>query len=252
MKTLLLSLAAPFRTPRLWALHLPINALLFLCGVAWLRIPDERIWQLILTSLFALALLFTAALLHSGTLRWAAERELTWRQMLCPRWIALAWLLFSVVAFIILYNAYEDYFDFSRFMVWSDYLYSKAPQWLRPHNGSSVFFDRFVTISNFAQHYLLAIVCLPFAAAGIVRASSKYACKLFINWRYWIVAAIGCVFGLWLPGKLIDWAPGEHLRTMEISFVLRIALAYFMATAAWLAVASAIAPLLKPEPTVKH
>ena len=66
--------------------------------------------------------------------------------------------------------------------------------------------------------------------------------------RYWLGSALLVLAGYWLPGLLIGWVPKfQSFGAQTASMIVRFALAYAIALAAWLAIA-ALARRSGPQP----
>src|SRR5215470_13137422 len=62
------SAAALGNSKRLWFLHFLLNAALFAAFFAWLRIPDQRASQIVLTVVAGIVVFLLALWLHASTL----------------------------------------------------------------------------------------------------------------------------------------------------------------------------------------
>jgi hypothetical protein len=88
---------------------------------------------------------------------------------------------------------------------------------------------------------LIPIVLLPLAASIAAFGWKGFRSQWWMQAKkkiYWIEVPVLLVCAFWLPLKLIGWVPHVPNFTMEtISFVLRLAIAYLLFTAAWITLA---------------
>jgi hypothetical protein len=231
MNELLQHTLAPLRNPRLWAVHIPANALLLTAALFWTRIPDEKLWQLAATTLSALLILLLFLWLHSATLRISAGVAQTVR----PRTLAMIWLLLglaAITAVILEFGTLRENYEATV----SGYLFFRLPHFIQNHCDASTIDTWLQRLDDLLQLFVLPALLLPSLAAGVVGGRTARALKSLISWRYWLMIAIAGIVGIWLPRLiLLHWVPGKHLCAMTVSLVLRLTLAYLLTLMAWLA-----------------
>jgi len=237
---------AVLRTWRLVVLHIVGNALLLTGAALWLLVPEEHVWQLVFAVVSALLVVFLFVWLHAGTLIYAADPAP--EKLLAafrPRVRSLAWLLFGVM---ILYACLWVVASWSDSLAQaSGYLYSKAPSALRPIRGGSTYYQLGAYLLAILFWYVLPAMLLPWTAAKVTGRSFRQGLKALLNWRYWLgMAAAACV-GVWLPQLLLQWKPGTGLSQETASIAIRLAVAYALATAAWLTTAGLLGYFVSGE-----
>src|SRR6185437_5915413 len=84
MKPLRESLALLLHTPRLWALQLAGNILIFVLYAGWLRLPEAHWWDLLLNVIVVLLAVAGALVLHGGTLNYLSEAHADRSALLTP------------------------------------------------------------------------------------------------------------------------------------------------------------------------
>lgn len=234
MRALVLHSLAPLRNPRLIALHLVLNALLLIAASLWLLIPEAHIWQLIFAGVSALVILFAFIWLHAGTLVYATEpAPEKFRAAFSIKVGRLLWFLVGGFVLFWCMRVVDGWAD----STWqtAGYLYSSAPNWLRPTAGSSSYESALEYIFAILFWYLLPCIFLPLIGARVVGASSIRVLRTWGRWQYWLGMAITAIAGVWLTRLILSWTSGHTLAQETVSLVLRLSVAYALATAAWLA-----------------
>jgi hypothetical protein len=201
--------------------YLVLLALVYL----WLAIADRSAWQIILTALLGVGICAAAVWLLGDALAGPPG---------FPR------------------NRY------ARFLLWAlagaaIVLVSLWLSGLRPRVGVAVasrltlWFRRPVKPQAMGAIYawLVRVVCaaallavLPFAsqAAGGAKRTAAAALR---HWRYWAGTLALLLAGICLPVLLAGWIPKfQSLPAQAVSMLLRFALAYVIAVAAWLEIAA--------------
>jgi hypothetical protein len=236
MRDLLRHSLAMLRSLRLIGLHLVLNALLLVSASFWLLIPEEHIWQLIFAALSALLMVVVFLWLHSGTLMYGANPAATeFRGAFTFRVSRMFWLLIGCVVLLWCMRIVNGWMD-HRWQI-AGYLYSKAPSSLRPTGGENGCVSTVEYAFSILLWYLLPSVLLPIIAARVVGASVRDGVRVLTRWQYWLAMAITTIAGVWLTNMILGWTPGKTLSQQTTSLVLRFALVYALATAAWLVTA---------------
>jgi len=234
---------------KLLGAHLVGNALLLWAVYALLGRPDQTVWQLVVSALLALVVLFAAVWLHgtalaafhgvgqAGTLRvglpWASLRRLP---KLLP-WVLLAAALLALAVWLAGYGPRVTVYLSSRFTLWL-----RAPvspqkiEWVYP-----------ALLRSLCLIGWLVLLPLASQAAG-GGFSKRQALEMAAAWRYWLACALLVLAGIYLPGRLIWWIlPVQGLFLETLSMLVRFSLAYLLAVTAWLTLAAVIGRLSTKE-----
>lgn len=233
---------------RLDLLHLAGNAAIFAGAAFWLLIPEAHAWQLLLAAISGLLIVGVFAWLHCGTLAHGvtpSPEVLTkdFRRGLrhIPSFILLLFLLLLGINYI---STLAE-----RSWQISGYFFTRLPHFMQSRIGEANF-NRVVEW-KFAvlTWFLLPALFLPFLSAasafGARWTGMAAAFRCFARWRYWLYAAIAAVAGIWLPHMLITWTPGHGLSMESVSLVLRLATAYVIAVATWIAMSAIVGSFLR-------
>lgn len=239
------------RNPRLVLLHLVINAAVLVAASFWMLIPDAHVWELLLAGLSALAILFFFLWLHSGTLAYAADPvPEKFRDAFSPRASRILWLLVGLAVLFALMYVVSGWTDSS--VQVSGYAYSKAPTWLRPVSGSSGYATILQYILAILFWYVLPAVLLPIIACPIAGTSFLRGFRTLGRWQYWLTMAVLALVGIGLTSLILGWTPGKTLNEQTVSLIIRLALVYVIATAAWLATAGLLGYFVAASASGSH
>jgi hypothetical protein len=188
--------------------YLVLRALVY----GWLGIADRSAWQVLLSGLLGLAIVFGAVWLIASAL--AAEPVSPRRLPGFLIWIA------AVAAVIVCCVWLAGY---------------------RPRVGLSVashltlWFRRPVKPQMMGSLY--AGLLWVAGAAGVL-ALLPAAVKARPTRKYWVGSAVLVLAGILLPGLLIGWVPKfQSFGAQTASMIVRFALAYTIALASWLSIA---------------
>ena len=246
MRSALRHAASALRNPRLVALHLFVNAILLASASFWLLIPEEHVWQLLFAGFSALLILLIFLWLHSGTLVYAADpNPAKFRDAFSIKLGRMMWLLIGLSVLFCCMRTIAGWND-SRWQI-AGYLYSKAPSWLRPIHGATGYVTALGYIFSASFWYILPCVFLPVIAARIVGAPVRRGLRTLAQWQYWFGMAITTLLGVWLTIQILGWTPGKTLSQQTVSLVIRLIVAYLIATAAWLAMAGLLGSFVGPR-----
>jgi hypothetical protein len=231
---LLRHLVALLTDLRLVGLHLFVNAALLAAATFWLLIPEEHIWQLLFAVLSALLMIFALLWLHSATFVYATNPDPTkFRSVFTIKVGRMAWLLLGLLALLWSMHIIHGWND-SRWQI-GGYLYAKVPHSMRPMSGEAVYVSALENFFSVLIWYFLPAIFLPAIAAKIGGYSPRAALRAWTSWLYWVIMIVITVFGVWLPGKIFEWVPGETLHAQTIGLIIRLCAAYLLSTGAWLA-----------------
>ncbi|HTS37627.1 MAG TPA: hypothetical protein VMH04_18270 [Candidatus Solibacter sp.] len=236
MRDLLRHSLAMLRDFRLVGLHLILNAALLVSASFWLLIPEEHVWQLIFAALSAVLIIVVFLWLHSATLVYGANPiRSEFRGAFALRLARMFWLLIGCIALFWCMRVVDGWMD-HRWQI-AGYLYSKAPSSLRPIGGENGYVNLVEYAFSILLWYVLPLALLPIVAARVVGARVRDGLRALSHWRYWVAMAITSAVGVWLTSLILEWIPGKTLRQQTTSLVLRLAVVYALATAAWLVTA---------------
>jgi hypothetical protein len=219
---------------RLVGLHLVLNAALLAGAMFWLLIPEEHVWQLLFTVLSALLMIFVVLWLHGGTFVYATDPNPTnFRNAFSIKLGRMAWMLLGVLILLFSMRIVDGWND-SRWQL-GGYLYAKAPHWMRPTGGESGYVNAVEYFFSALFWYFVPTALLPIIAVRINGLTPRAALRAWTSWLYWVSMAACAIFGVWIPGKILDWIPGTTLHAQTVGLVIRLIAAYLLATGAWLA-----------------
>ena len=255
MRALLRSAVAPLADWRLVVLHLGGNALLLFAAALWLLIPEAHAWQLVLSALSGLAILFAFAWLHCGTLAngLAPAKETFGQDFRAGIRHIPAFALFAAVLGGLM-NYANNFADQS----WqiSGYFFTRLPHSLQTSIGESRFHEWVDIKFAVLIWFVLPTLFLPFLSAasscGFSRRGLMAALRTYARGKYWLAMAVAALVGVWLPYLLANWTPSHGLRQEAVSMVLRLTAAYVLAVLVWLMVSGVVGGLLRAGLPVEH
>ncbi|HEX4999566.1 MAG TPA: hypothetical protein VFY29_15165 [Terriglobia bacterium] len=238
------------RKKSLWALHLAGNAALAAAIYQWLWIPDRTVTDLALTAFAGLAIVALALWLHGGTLIYFRREHQSGAATLggafrlaARRLPALAvWAL--VVAFV--------GWAIMQLMNWQTPVSNWIASWLtlrlrRPVRPDTVAWI-YGWIVWFAAWVKWPFMLLPWAESALQNGFAAYRwsnltrpLRTSMRPRYWLQFLTVFVIGAVIPALLVNWQPAvEGIRAETASLVIRFLVAYVIAIAAWLVMASVL------------
>jgi hypothetical protein len=236
MRPLLRHAVAMLRNPRVVGLHLILNAALLVAASFWLLIPEEHVWQLLFAAFSALLMVVVFLWLHSGTLAYAADPvPASFRSAFSIKISRLAWLLLGGAILFWCMHIVDGWTE-SEWQI-AGYLYSKAPSWLRPNSGADSYATALRFILSVVYWYVLPCIFLPLIASRVAGGTALHALRSLARWQYWLAMAIATLLGVWVTNQILGWTPGKTLSQQTLSLVIRLIVAYLVATTAWLATA---------------
>jgi hypothetical protein len=235
---------AVLRSRGLWLLQITGNLVVASAAVAWLWIPEARLWQVGLT---AAVPVLGAALwlwLHGSTLVFL-ERQAAWpvawkesaRQGLRRIPPLAVWLTAGLlVAWGLTYVAGLT----TGVPVRSA---SKLTMWLSRPVSPETTGNLWTILWTLTYTLLLPALLIPVAARVALQGIRGFLpSELATSWistlgqgSYWRVVVAAWVIGAWVPYHLTQWAPGGGNISLEsLSWLLRFGVAYLLALFAWL------------------
>ncbi len=206
--------------------------LVILIGLAWTRLPEKHVWQVLLSLLLPLLLVAAALVLQAGSIRRFADDDgkrvhLAWGALTLLFWAALVWVSWSIL----------DWCD-DRILDWASYLNSQAPA----HWRAKIFTYQHIQQGlNFLEWLLRWFIVpgkvFPYAATSAQwgwRLHWRRALRLLWNWRWWAGVAVFSFLAVWLPGKLFSGEPHGAVSAQVWAVGLKLAGAYLLALSGWL------------------
>ena len=235
MRDMLRSAFSMLRSGRLVVLHLIGNASLLVAAALWLLVGETHVSQLIFAAVAALAIVFLALWLHTGTIEFAVNPVAeNFRPSFRLSFLRMFWLLLGMaILFWLMFHAARWQEDSSAL---SGYLYAKAPKFLRPVKGEGVYDEWLDRGFSALFWFVLPGVFLPLIAARVLGSRLRAALKTLIRWQYWTALAVLVVVGVWIPQLLAGWVPFKKLGPETASLITRLSVAYMIAVFAWLLV----------------
>jgi len=255
MRNLIRSAVAPLFDWRLVTLHLAGNALLFAAVTLWLLIPEGHAWQLLLSAISGLLILFAFTWLHCGTLvhgltpvRESLNRDFRLSVRHLPVWM----VFIGVLALLMIWLEKTS----ERSWQISGYFFTRLPHFLQGSIGESRFHDWVLVKFYVLIWFLLPALFLPFLSAasssGFSLGGFGKALRTYARWKYWLAVAVAALLGIWVPNVLVNWTPLHGLAKETISMVLRLLAAYMLAVAAWLMTSAVVGSFLQAAPRVNN
>lgn len=248
------SLSATFQNRRLWLIQFLLNPVLAALFLIWLQIPEARVWQLILSVLFAAAIALGILVLHGGTLNFSFER----RTIRSAFMLALRHVIALTIWAAIFYFLWRqiDHLEHGQDQ-FATYLRSEFPAWLR-RAVSLPALQGFCALALFILRWiLLPGLLLPFALQCAARGFRAFTPPPLKSWggalknfSYWIVMICAAIFGVYLPSKLMEWRLNPNsatLRSEIASLIVRLLVAYLLALISWMVLCSMLGRAAQSE-----
>ncbi|HSC77837.1 MAG TPA: hypothetical protein VLB32_04680 [Candidatus Acidoferrales bacterium] len=251
------ALRAVWGAKRLWALHVAANAAWLAAAYAWLWIPDERIWQLLVSLLGGVLLATTFFWLHGGTCVFFEQKHSGWPMPVAtpfrgPLRRVPPLILWGLVT-LLLYWAVGFVADFVPRA--SDWLASALTLTFRTPVSPEYTLKFLSTLDWVVEWILLPLLLLPWGAevaakgfAGFAGRSVAAAWKVFRRGGYWVGYLVSFALGVYVPVQLVHWVPEvESLGGQAASLAARFIVAYLLFVTAWLVLASLLGRLRRAE-----
>jgi hypothetical protein len=251
--------AALLRSRGIWVLQFFGNIALFLWFSAWLQVPEAQVWQLIFSVLCALGFIAAAVALHGGTLVWYAPPRSEGRLHPFRRALRNIVPLLLWAGFFYLLWTQLDRMDDVR-DVWSAWLRSEMPRWLREHIRVETIASA-VGLVSFELHWialpgLLLPVAQQIAIRGIHCFNVEARRSMLWAWSatsFWMALTIASVVGVWAPLALIDLArhtASGSFAVETVSLGVRLLAGYILAIAALLLLVAVMGRATEPTVAV--
>ncbi|MGA3370382.1 MAG: hypothetical protein ABSC48_01340 [Terracidiphilus sp.] len=208
-----------------------VTLLLILAGLAWTRLPEKHVWQVLLSLLVPLLLAISVLELQAGTMRSLAGDDgkrvkLVWGAMTLLAWIGVAWIAWALL----------DWCD-DQFPQWASYLNSKAASTARARLFTYENIYLWMTYVEWVFRWIVVPAkVIPYAMASAqwgLRLPWRSVIRLLWNWRWWLGVTIAALFGVWLPGRFFATILSGTPHAQVLHEILRLATAYLLAVGSW-------------------
>ena len=245
-------LAGSFRSGRLWLLQLVLNPILIGLFVAWLLIPEAKIWQLVLNVLLVMLIAAAALVLHAGTLNYfndqsrgqpAAVTTAIRRALRHFTAIAVCAVLFYLVWWLA--GGLELYQETT-----SIYIRSTLPASVRAHISLGVLTWFFGALVFLVQWVAVPGLFLPLVLRAADQGFRGFWRGGWQAWRtavaslhYWLILAFAAFLGVCGSTTLLGWRPNSENPTFAsetANLVLRLSLAYGLGLFSWMVACSLV------------
>jgi hypothetical protein len=206
--------------------------LLILIGIAWTRLPEKHVWQVLLSLLLPLLLTISVLELQAGTMRSLANDDgkrvkLVWGAMTLLVWIALAWVCWALL----------DWCD-DRLFQWAGYLNSQAPARWRAKPLTYEHLYLWMTCLEWVLRWIVVPAkVIPYAMASAQcgwRLPWRRVLHLLLNWRWWLGVVAVALTAVLLPNWLFSAPPHGSVHAQEARVALKLAASYLLAVGGWL------------------
>jgi hypothetical protein len=225
------------------------NALLILLVLAWTRLPDKHVWQVVLTLLVPVLLAICVLELHAATMRKLSDDEgkrikLPWGALTLLLWFALGAALWWAL----------DWCD-SQIPLWAGYLNSKGS----PHARVTWLSFEHVSRDLALVEWVLRWIAVPGKLIVLGTASAQWGWRfqwrrtthVLLDWRWWPVVALAALAGVALPARWFAGIPTGSVSAQVSHVALKLAAAYLLAVGSWVLLlgwAAVLLGRLKPPP----
>ena len=234
------------RQSRVWiaAQFVGILLLILVC-LAWTRVPEKHVWQVVLSLLLPLLVLAGTVVLQAGTMRRLADDHgervhLAWGALTLLFWVALFLVSWAIL----------------------DWCEDQIPQ------ASSYFNARFsaharATVFTFdhIQRWLewivwvLRWIILPGKILPYAMASSQWGWRLhwrrvlriLWSWRWWPAIVLAAFVASWLPSQFFAGIPHGTVQAQVWHIAIKLFGAYLLDVCCWVLVLSWLAVLFSRQ-----
>jgi hypothetical protein len=208
-----------------------LTLLLILIGMAWTRLPEKHVWQVLLSLLLPLLVAISAVELQAGTMRSLANDDgkcvkLPWGAMTLLVWIAVVWLCWAIL----------DWCD-DRIYLWVGYLNSQAPA----HWRTKFFTYQHLVLWMTSIEWVLRWIVVPAKVIPYAVASAQFGWRLPVrrvlqllwNWRWWLAVTIVALVSVLLPGHFYSADPHGTVSAQVWHVSLKLAASYLLGVGGW-------------------
>ncbi|MGO9776199.1 MAG: hypothetical protein ACLQGT_06850 [Terracidiphilus sp.] len=206
--------------------------LLILIGIAWTRLPEKHVWQVLLSLLLPLLLAISALELQAGTMRGLANDDgkrvkLVWGALTLLVWVAVVWVCWALL----------DWCD-ERFIQWAGYLNSQSPARWRAKFLTYEHLYLWMTCLEWVLRWIVVPAkVIPYAIASAQcgwRLPWRRVLHLLWNWRWWLAVMLAALVAVWLPSHFFTAAPHGSVHAQEARVALKLAASYLLGVGGWI------------------
>ena len=206
-------------------------ALLILVGLAWTRLSEKQVSQVVLSLLLPLLLLAAALVLQAGTMRRLAEGEtrrvgLAFAAASLLGWIAMAWAAWAIL----------DWCN-DQIPQWAGYLTSRSSAGWRATLFTDEHIQRWLSIIEWVLRWIVVPGKIaPYAMASTLagwRLSWRRTLRILWNWRWWPAVVLAALAAVWLPGQFFTGEPHGTVSEQIWRLGLKLAATYLLGVGCW-------------------
>jgi hypothetical protein len=209
------------------------TALLILAGIAWTRLPDKHAWQVALTLIIPLLLAICVLELQAATIRAFADDDGRRVRLPLSALTLVVWIAVGAILWWML-----DWCD-DRIPLWAGYINSKGSAHAR------VAWLSYEHLSNGMGYveWVLRWIAVPGKLIVLAAASAQWGWRLQFrrlrrllwNWRWWAAVVPAALIAVALPAHLFAATPAGTVSAQVWQVSLKLAAAYVLAMACWVA-----------------
>ncbi len=213
------------------AAQVVLTLLLLLFFVAWTRLPDRHVWQVMLDLIVPLLLVVSLLELQAGTVRAFADDDgkrvkLVWGAVTLVVWIAVATAVWALL----------DWFD-DQIPLLAGYLNSKSGAHARATLFTYEHVQRWLTALEWLVRWVIVPAKLiPYAAASAQwgwRLPWRRVLRFLWNWRWWLGVVLASIAGVWLPSQFFKGTPKGTVSAQVWTLGAKLTGAYILAVVSW-------------------
>jgi hypothetical protein len=204
-----------------------LTLVIILLGLAWTRLPDKHIWQVVLTLIVPLLLGISILELEAGTMRALADDD--------GKRIKLVWGACTLLVWVTLFIACWAALDWcdDRIPIWSGYLNSRASASTRATLFTYDHIQKWLTLAEWLFRWIIVPGKItPYAVASAQwgwRIPFRRIIRILFNWRWWPVVVFAAVIGVVLPGHLFAGVPRGTVTHQIWAVAFKLAASYVLA-----------------------
>jgi hypothetical protein len=219
-----------------------LTLLLIVIALAWTRLPDKHVWQVLLTLLVPLLLAISALELEAGTMRALADDDgrrvkLVFGAMTLLVWVTLFWACWAVL----------DWCD-DQIPVWAAYLNSRASAGTRATVFTFEHIQRWLTFAEWLMRWIIVPgKIIPYAMASAQwgwRVPFRKIIRLLLRWRWWLGVVLAALVGVVLPGHFFAGLPNGTVTHQIWAVALKLVGSYVLVIGCWVLLLAWAAVLL--------
>jgi hypothetical protein len=227
---------------RVWvALQFGLTLALLGAGLAWTRLPEKHVWEVVLSLLVPLLLAICMLELQAGTMRKVADDD--------GRRVKLVWGAVTLVVWVAVCAAFWVFLDWcdDRIPLWAGYLNSRASA-----GGRATWFtyEHIYNGLGYLEWVLRWIVMpaklIPYQVASAQwgwRIPWRRVLRMLWNWRWWTAVVAAALVAVWLPGRFFVAKPSGTVSAQVWHVGLKLAATYVLAVGCWVLLLAWVATL---------